>query len=212
MSLTKFDTSCFISKFYFRSHSGVLDLILNIIIVLFTWALLLLLLLLAVATIDLTTDLSGVLAAERQKFLERHDLVVELDFPLGEGPVALLRIRGRLGQLADFLRDGCDFSAVVRLLITLFVAVLLVVNLLLLILLLLLLQEVVLMMGGGVLLMVLLLLLLRAVAEVDGLAVCIDVVEGLVDPSHILHHHVLLGGQIFLAAAGSTPSWPSPHR
>ena len=120
--------ACFIhDKFlYFRSHNGVLDLIFNIVIVLFTWALFLF----PVATIYLT-DLSRVLAAERQKFLQSHNLIVEFDFPLGEGPIALLWVRGGLGQFSDFLRDSCDFSAVVCLVVIIVLVVDLVLILLL---------------------------------------------------------------------------------
>ena len=69
------------------------------------------------------TELGRVLPTECQKFLQTHDLIVEFDLPLGEGPVSLLWIRRCLSQLADFLRDCGNFSAIVDLILVLVVLV-----------------------------------------------------------------------------------------
>ena len=122
------------------------------------------------------------LPTQRQEFLQRHDLIVELHFPLWEGTVALSWIVSTLGQLADFLSDSRNFGPVIVLSVAILVVDLLV-------------------------LVVFIWEVLRITKYIDSLAIRIDVIQGLVHASHVLNHLCM---QVLLAPTGSSDPWTWP--
>ena len=113
------------------SHS-VLGLVFHVVVVLVSWLFILFpigiidVLLRIPRSIHLLFHFHGLLPAQRQELLQSHDLIVELDFPLGEGAVALSWVVSTLGELADFLSDSRHLRPVVVLSVTVLVVDLLV--------------------------------------------------------------------------------------